>query len=205
MPVAGFEAIQRPAPAAPAMIVAVTEDAGDQAGSGAWFDQLDQLPHVPAAERRQIIDDYLARVFRDVPPQLQARARRSLPDLPEHPAPGQVSAWLDAARCLRGPDFRQLARQVTPVLDAEASLLRESSEALLAQGSVSIARGTAVVRATLRTPGRWRPGVIHTSAVRADGSVSARSLMPLPAQMEPGSILSEITLQLGIALASLEE
>jgi hypothetical protein len=29
--------------------------------------------------------------------------------------------------------------------------------------------------------------------------------MPLPAQMEPGSILSEITLQLAIALASLEE
>jgi hypothetical protein len=68
-----------------------------------------------------------------------------------------------------------------------------------------MARGTAVVRATLRTPGRWRPGVIHTSAVRADGSVSARSLMPLPAQMEPGSILSEITLQLAIALALLEE
>jgi hypothetical protein len=91
------------------------------------------------------------------------------------------------------------------VLDAEASLLRESSEQLLAQGSVSIARSTAVVRATLRTPSRWQPGVIHTSAERADGSVSARSLMPLPAKMEPASILGEITLQLAIALASLEE
>jgi hypothetical protein len=29
--------------------------------------------------------------------------------------------------------------------------------------------------------------------------------MPLPAQMEPASMLSEITLQLAIALASLEE
>ena len=48
-------------------------------------------------------------------------------------------------------------------------------------------------------------GVIRTSAERADGSVSARSLMPLPAQMEPASILGEITLQLAIALASLEE
>src|ERR1700681_3150822 len=140
----GLGAIQRPAPAAPAMIVAVTEEAGDQAGSGAWHDKLEQLPHVPAAERRQIIDDYLAGVFRDVPPQMQARARRSLPGLPEHPAPGQVSAWLDAARCFRGPDFRRLARQVTPVLDAEANLLRESTELLLEQGAVSIARNAAV-------------------------------------------------------------
>ena len=92
--------------------------------------------------------------------------------MPEHPAPGQVSAWLDAARYFRGPDFRQIARPVTPVLDAQASLLRESSEQLLAQGSVSIARSTAVVRATLSTPSRWRPGAIHTSAERADGSVS---------------------------------
>ena len=187
------------------MIVAVTENAGDQVGSEAWHDKLEQLPHVSAAERRQIIDDYLAGVFRDVPPQLQARARRSLPDLPEHPVPGQVSAWLDAARYFRGPDFRRLARQVTPVLDAEANLVRESSELLLAQGAVSIARSAAAVRATLRTPSRWQPGAIHTSAERADGSVSARSLMPLPAQMEPASILSEITLQLAIALASLEE
>jgi hypothetical protein len=87
------------------MIVAVTENAGDQAGSEAWHGKLEQLPHVSAAERRQIIDDYLATVFRDVPPQLQARARRSLPGLPEHPAPGQVSAWLDAARYFRGPRF----------------------------------------------------------------------------------------------------
>ncbi|MDX6389268.1 MAG: hypothetical protein QOJ73_331 [Streptosporangiaceae bacterium] len=187
------------------MIVAVTKDAGDQSGSEAWHDKLEQLPHVSAAERRQIIDDYLATVLRDVPPQLQARARRSLPDLPEHPAPAQVSAWLDAAGYFRGPVFRQLARQVTPVLEAEASLLRESSELLLAQGEVSIARSAAVVRATLRTPSRWRPGAIHTSAERADGSVSARSVMPLPAQMEPASMLSEITLQLAIALASLEE
>ena len=187
------------------MIVAVTENAGDQVGSEAWHDKLEQLPHVSAAERRQIIDDYLAGVFRDVPPQLQARARRSLPDLPEHPVRGQVSAWLDAARYFRGPDFRRLARQVTPVLDAEANLVRESSELLLAQGAVSIARSAAVVGATLRTPSRWQPGAIHTSAERADGSVSARSLMPLPAQMEPTSILSEITLQLAIALASLEE
>jgi hypothetical protein len=187
------------------MIVAVTEDAGDQSGGGAWHDKLEQLPHVSAAERRQIIDDYLARVFRDVPPQLQARARRSLPDLPEHPAPAQVSAWLDAARYFRSPDFRQLAQQVTPVLEGEANLVRESSELLLAQGEVSIARSAAVVRATLRTPSRWRPGAIHTSAERADGSVSARSLTPLPAQLEPGYILSEITLQLAIALASLKE
>ena len=131
-------------------------------------------------------------------------ARRRLPDLPDHPAPDQVTAWLDAAGYFRGPDFRQFARKVAPVLDAEASLLRESSELLLAQGSVSLTRSTAVVRATLRTPGRWRPGAIHTSVERADGSVPARSLMPLPSRMDSASVISEVTLQLAIALASLD-
>jgi hypothetical protein len=191
--------------AACAMIASVTDNIGDQVGGEAWNDMLERLPRVSFPERKRIIDDYLAEIFRDVPPELQARMRRSLPDLPENADLEQVNDWLGVARSFNSSDFREIARKLAPIFDSEAELLRERAEALVAQGSISIVRNAAVVRATFKAPGRWRPGAIHAWIERADGSVSSRSVMPLSGPMDAVSIISEVALQLAIARASLDE
>jgi len=48
-------------------------------------------------------------------------------------------------------------RKVAEVLDAEAEMLGEKSERLLATGSVSIERPAGVLTASLRPPRWWRP------------------------------------------------
>src|ERR1017187_3470169 len=102
------------------MIVSVTDNIGDQVGGEAWNDVLERLPRVSSPERKRIIDGYLAGVFRDVPPELQARMRRRLPDLPENPELEQVNDWLGIAGSFRSPDFREIARKLAPVFDSEA-------------------------------------------------------------------------------------
>ncbi len=200
-----FEALQRLVVVAPARIIAVTDNTDDRAGSDARENGLGRLEGASGDERRQIADDYLAGVFHDVPPELQARMRRRLPDLAENPDREQMNDWLSMARSFRSPDFRELARKLAPVFDSEAELLRERAEVLVAHRSISITRNAGVVRATFRAPGRWRPGVVHAWAERADGSVSSHSLIPLPSTLDSASVLSEVTLQLAIALAQVED
>ena len=95
-------------------------------------------------------------------------------------------------------------RKVGEVLDADAGMLREKSELLLTTGSVSIDRPAGVLKASLRPPRWWRPGVFRDRAVREDGATSS-GVVPLGRTMDTASVLSQITLQLAVGVAWLDE
>jgi hypothetical protein len=95
-------------------------------------------------------------------------------------------------------------RKVGEVLDAEAGMLSGKSERLLATGSVSIDRPAGTLNASLRPPRWWRPGVFRHWAAREDGATSS-GVVPLGRTMDATSVLSEITLQLAVGVAWLDE
>jgi hypothetical protein len=95
-------------------------------------------------------------------------------------------------------------RKVAEVLDAEAGMLREMSELLLATRSISIDRPAGVLTASLRSPRWWRPGIFRQSAVKRDGRTSS-GVIPLGRTTDVASVLSEITLQLAVSVAWLDE
>jgi hypothetical protein len=95
-------------------------------------------------------------------------------------------------------------RKVAEVLDAEAGMLREKSDLLLATGSARIGRPAGTLKASLRSPRWWRPGVFRQWAVREDGATSS-GVVPLGRTMDATSVLSEITLQLAVSVAWLDE
>lgn len=75
---------------------------------------MNKLAEMPAAERKQMIDDFLAEVFEGLEPN-PARAQRwaAAPNLPDDPSPGQVDAWVELAELVSDPDFRRRTRRVT--------------------------------------------------------------------------------------------
>jgi hypothetical protein len=94
--------------------------------------------------------------------------------------------------------------KVAEVLEAEAGMLSEKSERLLATGSATIERPAGVLNASLRPPRWWRSGVFRQSAVREDGATSS-GVVPLGRTMDATFVLSEITLQLAVSVAWLDE
>ena len=74
---------------------------------------VNKLARMSAAERRQMIGDFLADVFGGLVPS-PARAARwnAAPNLPDDPSPEQVDAWVEIAELVSDPGFRQRIRQV---------------------------------------------------------------------------------------------
>src|SRR5271154_2429699 len=72
---------------------------------------MNKLARMSVAERRQMIDDFLAEVFEGID---AARAPRwgAAWNLPDDPSPEQVDAWVELAGQVSDPDFRQRIRQV---------------------------------------------------------------------------------------------
>lgn len=103
-----------------------------------------------------------------------------------------------------GDDPDAFDRKVAKVLDAEAGMLRKKSELLLATGSVSIDRPAGVLKASVRPPRWWRRGIFREWAVREDGATSS-GVVPLGRITDTASVLSEITLQLAVNVAWLDE
>ena|ERR1700722_2431620 len=95
-------------------------------------------------------------------------------------------------------------RKVSEVLDAEAGMLDEKSERLLATGSASIEKPAGVVHASLRAPHWWRAGVLRYQAVREDGATSS-GVVPLGRTLDEAFLLAQITLQLAFSVAWLDE
>jgi hypothetical protein len=102
-------------------------------------------------------------------------------------------------------DSEAFDRKVAEVLDAEAEMLRGKSERLLATGLISIDRPAGVLRASLRPPRWWRAGVLRESAVKVGSGATSTGVVPLGRTMGPASVLSEITLQLAVGVAWLDE
>ena len=73
-----------------------------------------ELARMSVAERRQMIDDFLAEVFEGLEPNPAGAARwAAAPNLPDDPSPEQVDAWVELAEMVGDRDFRQRIRQVT--------------------------------------------------------------------------------------------
>ena len=104
----------------------------------------------------------------------------------------------------QGDESGAFDRKVAEVLDAEADMIREKSESLLAAGTVTIERPAGMLNASVRLPRWWRPGVFREQAVRYDGHTSSGTV-PLGRAMDAASVLSEITLQLAVSVAWLDE
>jgi hypothetical protein len=97
-------------------------------------------------------------------------------------------------------------RRVGSVLDSEADLLGQLSERLLATGSASVERPAGTLTAQLRRPGRFRGGALDIETRTKGGSASGTGHLPLGrAHRDDAALLSEITLQLAVHLASLDE
>jgi DNA-binding transcriptional MerR regulator len=75
---------------------------------------MNRLAHMSVAERRQMINDFLAEVFEGLDPSPAGAARWACAaDLPDDPSPEQVDAWVELAEMVGDQDFRQRIRQMT--------------------------------------------------------------------------------------------
>lgn len=73
---------------------------------------MNKLARLSAAERRQIIEDFIAEVFDglDADPKLPEKLRLTVPELPDEPSPEQVGAWVELAELAQDPAFRRQMR-----------------------------------------------------------------------------------------------
>ncbi len=78
---------------------------------------MSKLARMSVAERRQMIDEFLAEVFEGLGDNPGHAARWAAAwDLPDDPSPEQVDAWVELAELVSDPDFRQRVRQVTGIM-----------------------------------------------------------------------------------------
>ena len=75
---------------------------------------VNKLARLSAAERRQVIEDFIAEVFAglDADPGLREKLRLTVPELPDEPSPEQVDAWVELAELVQDPAFRQRMRKM---------------------------------------------------------------------------------------------
>jgi DNA-binding transcriptional MerR regulator len=73
-----------------------------------------RLAHISDDERKRIVEEFLDDVLGglEIDPDLEARLRGGLPELPEEPTPEQLEAWVELAELVRDPDFRGRIRQM---------------------------------------------------------------------------------------------
>jgi len=104
---------------------------------------MNKFAEMPAAGRRQMIDDFLAEVFQGLEPS-PARAQRwaAAWDLPDDPSPGQVDAWVELAGLVSDRDFRRRTRQVTEHgIRLQASELEDLSDWATQHAVAALLRG----------------------------------------------------------------
>lgn len=74
---------------------------------------MSKLARMSVAERRQMIDAFLADVFAGLDPSPALAPRwNAAPNLPDDPSAEQVDAWVEIAELVGDPGFRQRIRQV---------------------------------------------------------------------------------------------
>jgi DNA-binding transcriptional MerR regulator len=91
------------------LAVAVKRAAGNEE-----MTMMNKLARMSVAERRRMIDDFLAEVFDGLEPNPSSAARWAGASLlPDDPSPEQVDAWVELAELVSDRDFRQRIRQIT--------------------------------------------------------------------------------------------
>ncbi|MEW2250801.1 MerR family transcriptional regulator [Streptomyces sp. NPDC058733] len=76
---------------------------------------MNKLARLSAAERRRIVDDFMAEIFDGLDaadPDIKNRLRFMTADLPDDPTPEQVDAWVELAELIQDPEFRALMRRM---------------------------------------------------------------------------------------------
>ncbi|QWB22969.1 MULTISPECIES: MerR family transcriptional regulator [Streptomyces] len=76
---------------------------------------MNRLARLSAAERRQIVEDFMAEVFEGIDtadPDIRRRLRLAAAELPDDPTPEQVDAWVELAELIQDPGFRAQMRQM---------------------------------------------------------------------------------------------
>jgi DNA-binding transcriptional MerR regulator len=97
---------------------------------------MNKLARLSAAERRQIIDDFIAEVFSglDADPKLKEKLQLTAPELPEDPTHEQVSAWVELAELVQDPMFRQRMRKMAEYHAGSSTAGGPAPEAGVPQG-----------------------------------------------------------------------
>ncbi|KUO14793.1 helix-turn-helix domain-containing protein [Streptomyces dysideae] len=75
---------------------------------------MNKLARLSAAERRRIVEDFMAEIFEGLDtadPDIRTRLRFAAANLPDDPTPEQVDAWVELAELIQNPDFRVLMRR----------------------------------------------------------------------------------------------
>ncbi|WP_055478227.1 MerR family transcriptional regulator [Sphaerimonospora mesophila] len=96
---------------------AVLRSVAERASTTEEMRLMHELARLSAAERRQIIDEFVDEVFADTDPEapgaaIADRMRRLPPELPDDPTAEQVDAWMELAELVADPDFRRRAREM---------------------------------------------------------------------------------------------
>ncbi|GHH80665.1 MerR family transcriptional regulator [Streptomyces sulfonofaciens] len=76
---------------------------------------VNKLARLSAAERRRIVDDFVADTFQGVDtvdPDIRERMRRTSVELPDDPTPEQVDAWIELAELVQDQRFREQMRRM---------------------------------------------------------------------------------------------
>ncbi|MEU9628470.1 MerR family transcriptional regulator [Streptomyces luteogriseus] len=76
---------------------------------------MNRLARLSAAERRRIVEDFMAEIFEGIDtadPDIRRRLRFAAAKLPDDPTPEQVDAWVELAELIQDPGFRAEMRQM---------------------------------------------------------------------------------------------
>lgn len=76
---------------------------------------MNKLARLSAAERRRIMEEFVAEVFHGLDtadPDIRQRLRHTAVGLPDEPTPQQVDAWVELAEMVQDPEFRARMRQM---------------------------------------------------------------------------------------------
>ncbi|MEU9353769.1 MerR family transcriptional regulator [Streptomyces griseoloalbus] len=74
---------------------------------------MNKLARLSTAERRRIIEDFMAEIFEGIDtadPDIRTRLRFAAANLPDDPGPEQVDAWVELAELIQDPAFRATMR-----------------------------------------------------------------------------------------------
>jgi DNA-binding transcriptional MerR regulator len=76
---------------------------------------MNKLARLSAAERRRIVEDFMAEIFAGIDtadPDIRNRLRFAAASLPDDPTPEQVDAWVELAELIQDRDFRASMRRM---------------------------------------------------------------------------------------------
>ncbi|ADD44732.1 MerR family transcriptional regulator [Stackebrandtia nassauensis] len=85
---------------------------------------MHKMAKLSAAERQQLLDEFVEKTFEGVSPQAPgakiAQGMRTLPaELPDDPSPEQVDAWVELAELVSDKDFQARVRQMAVAGDTD--------------------------------------------------------------------------------------